>query len=92
MHRQTIAELNDELRGLILFVRDQEIRAAEENLSGQQIKDTFSEMYPPATLFSQSVQSMPAIYPAIQNWLNKQGAALTTHSSHRIIMALAMTI
>ena len=33
MHRQPIAELNDELRELILSVRDLEISLAEENIS-----------------------------------------------------------
>ncbi len=92
MHRTTLSELNDELKGLICSFRDLEHRIAEENLSGDKVKIAFAEIHPPATLFSKDIKSFPSIYPNLRKWLNKQGAALTPHSSHRIIMTLASSI
>ncbi len=92
MHRTTLRELNDEIKGLICSVRDLEHRIAEENLSGDQGKIAFAEMYPPATLFSNAIKSFPSIYAAFRTCLNKQGAALTPHSSHRTIMTRASSI
>ena len=46
MHRQPVDKLNDELRGLILFVKDLESRITVENLNEEQVKAAFAEMYP----------------------------------------------
>ncbi len=92
MHPTALSELNDELKGLTCSVRDLEHRIAEEDLSGDQVKRAFAEMYPPATLFSNEIKSFLSIYPALRTWLNEQGTALTRHSSHRIIMTLASSV
>lgn len=89
MHNQPIADLNDELRGLILSVRDLNQRIETESLTGVQTKALFAEMYPPASLFSPAIRTLPATYSKIRDWLNEKGAALRPHSSHRIIMTLA---
>ena len=56
------------------------------------MKAAFTEMYAPSSLFASAIRTLPAIYPALSNWLNEQGEALTSYSSHRIIMTLATTI
>ena len=73
-------------------MRDFESRIAEENLNGEQVKAAFAEMHPPSSLFSPAIRTIAAIYPALINWLNEQGAAMTPHSSHKILMTLATTI
>ena len=45
MRRQPVDKLNDELRGLILFVKGLESRITGENLNGEQVKAAFAEMY-----------------------------------------------
>lgn len=92
MHRQPIGQLSNEVRGLILSVRDLEDRISVETLSGEQVKEAFAEMYPPAKLFSLELQSFPGIYPNIRTWLNKHGANLARHSSRRIVKTLAAGI
>ena len=84
--------LNGELRGFILFVRYLENRLAEENMNGEQVKAVFAEMYLPTSLFSLAIQILPTTYRALRTWLNEHGAALTPHSSHRIITTLATTM
>ena len=92
VHRQPINDLNDDLCGLILSVRELEYRIAEDNLNRNQVKEAFAELYPPAALFSTSIQALPAIYPAILNCFNENSAALTPHSSRNIKMTLATQI
>ena len=50
--QQPVEKLNDELRRLILSIRDLETRVAQENLNREQVKAAFAEMYPPTSLFS----------------------------------------
>ncbi len=87
-----ISDLNNELVGIVCSVRELDARISEEQLAGTQVKEAFAEMFPPATLFHPAIQTMPAIYPALRNWLNQNGSALTPHSSHRIIMTLASSV
>ena len=61
MHRQPVDKLNDELRGLILSVRELEYRVAEENMNGEQVEAAFAEIYPPTSLFSSAILTLPAI-------------------------------
>ena len=45
MHRQPLADLNDELRELICTVRELDAQVTEENLTGDQLKEAFAELY-----------------------------------------------
>ena len=92
MHRKSVEKLNYELRRLILSVRDLENCVAQESLDREQVKAAFAEIYHPTSFYSPSIQELPAINPASRTWLNKHGAALTPHSSDRIIMTLATTV
>ena len=73
-----ISVLNDELEGMICSVRELEARISEGQLVGLQVKKAFAEMFPPATLVHPAIQTMPAIYPALSNWLIK----MAQHSLH----------
>ncbi len=92
MPRALIPDLNVKLEGIICSVRELETHISEEQLAGPKVKEAFAEMFPPATLFHPAIQTMPSISPVLKNWLNKNGAALAPHSSHRIIMTLASTV
>lgn len=75
-------------RGFILA-----IRGIERNLSpgttGQQVKAMVAEAYPPASLFDPDLAAYPTIYLELRTWLNRNGAALGTHPSRRVINLLA---
>ena len=43
-------------------------------------------------LIAPAIQTLPAIYTALRNWLHEQREALTPHSSHGIIMTLAIKL
>ena len=92
MHRQPLGDLNDELRGLICTVRELDAQVTEENLTGDQLKEAFAELYPPSKLFCPEINTLPAMYPALRSWLNKRSAALTPNSSQRIPLTLANNI
>ena len=66
MHRQTVDNLTDELRVLIFSVRDLEIHADQENLNGELVKAAFTEIYPPTSLFTSAIRTLPAIYSALR--------------------------
>ena len=78
--------------GLIYSVRDLENRITAENLSCEQVKAGFAEMYPPGALFSEAIQSLRSMYTSLRDWLNKNGAELVQHSTRRIVMTLASTV
>ena len=61
IHRQSVDKLDEELRGLILSVRELESRVAGKNMNGEQVKAAFAEMYPPISVFSSAIQTLPAI-------------------------------
>ncbi len=61
-------------------------------MTGAQAKVAFCDMFPPALLFSEELGSMHAIYANIRDVLNSKGAALTPHSSRRILMKLAHSL
>ncbi len=61
-------------------------------MTGAQVKVAFTDMFPPAVLFSEEFRSVPAIYANIRDWLNLKGAALTLHCSCRILITLAHSL
>ena len=92
LHNQPLDSLYQELLGLIYSVRDLENRITAENLSVEQVKATFAEMYPPDALFSEAIQSLFSIYTSLRYWLNSNGAELVKHSTRRIFMTLAPSV
>ncbi len=61
-------------------------------MTGSQVKVAFIDAFPPAVLFSKDLRSVPAIYANIRDWLNSKEAALTPHSSHRILILVAHSL
>ena len=92
MHGQTVDKLNSELRVWIISARDLENRVAKENLNGEQEKAAFAEVYPPNSLYSLTIQTKIPIFPELRTLLDEHGAALTSNSSHKIIMTLNTTV
>ncbi len=87
-----LKDLNSALVGLIVSVRDLEARISEIGMTGAQVKVAFTDMFPPAVLFSEELMSMHAMYANICDWLNLKVAALKPHSSRRILMTLAHSL
>eukprot|EP00171_Calliarthron_tuberculosum_P007546 IDg7546t1 len=58
-------------------------------MTGVQVKEAFTRMYPPAVLFSPKIISMPAVYSCLRDYLNSRGDNLVMHSTRRFIMTLA---
>lgn len=83
MHLNPLGKLNNELRWLILSVRDIEARITPEALILDQIKDSFAEVYPPAKLFFEELQLVTVIYTDLRNWFNLCGANIRPQSSGR---------
>ena len=79
LHSQPLDSIDQELVGLIYPVRDLEYRTTAENLSGEQVKAAFAEMYPPDALFSEAIQSLRSIYTSDRDCLNKNRAELVQH-------------
>ncbi len=73
------------------YVKELEARISDEKFAGPQVKAAFSAIFHSAALCHPAIQTLPAICLALRNWLNQNGAVLTPHSSHRIIMTLAST-
>eukprot|EP00171_Calliarthron_tuberculosum_P000987 IDg987t1 len=70
----SISTVTPKIAGLIMSVRELESRIVANAMTGDQVKESFSEMYPSADLFSPDILSFPAIYSNIRDWLNKNGA------------------
>ena len=77
MYRQPINDLDDDLRGPELFFHDSEFLIAKYNLPGDQVKNAFAEIYPPANLFPTSVLTLPEKCTTIQDWVNIHSGILT---------------
>ena len=89
MHRIQLGTVSSEIVGLVYSVRDLDVRAIDNGLSGAQVKEAFAEMYPPAALFAAPILSMPSVYSNLRDWLDSKGAGLRQHSSRRVMMTLA---
>ncbi len=61
MVQEKLEDLNPALIGLIISVRDFETRISETGKTGAQVKVEFTNMFPPAVLFSEELRSMPAM-------------------------------
>ena len=81
MRNIPLGYVNDDIGGLIISVRKLEERIEDENLTGQQVKAEFAEIYSQATLFSEEMRTILALNNAIRNWLNKHVASLLPHLS-----------
>lgn len=81
--------LTDEQAGFVNSLRLMEDELSQLAFTGAQVKDAIAEMFPPATLFSPALRSMPFVYRDLRNWLDERGANMQQHSSRRIMMTIA---
>ncbi len=78
--------------GFISSVRMLEEEVREATLSGEQVKAAVAELFPPAVLFGPDVTTLPYAHRELRKWLDRHGANLQQHSSHRVIMTLATSL
>lgn len=83
-----LTKVNDNLSGLILSIRVLERRIAASAMTGQQVFESFAEMFPPADLFAPEICSFKVIHSSIRDWLLEKGATLERHRTGRIMMQL----
>ena len=76
-------------KGVINSVRVFESEITSVPLSGPQVKEAAAETFAPATLFHSDVVALPSFYREFRRFLDRYGASLTQHSSHRAIMTIA---
>lgn len=74
--------------GFMLAMRGIERNVAPET-TGAQVKATVTEAYPPASLFAPELAAYPPIYLNLRTWLNRNGAALGTLPSRRVVNLFA---
>lgn len=84
--------LSIEQSGLILSVRILEEDFLAKSMSGEEVKRSLFESFPPSRLFSLEIQAIPATYGKIRDLLDRYGADLQQNSSHRIINTLAHSL
>jgi len=89
MRRTPLEHLNEDLVGIITAVRLLDDNLVEEQLTGEQLKNEFAQLFPPGNLFAPSIQTLPNVYVEIKKWLNKNGANITDHGSRRVVKSLA---
>lgn len=75
-------------RGFTLAMRGIERIVAPETM-GEQVKAKVTEAYPPASLFAPELAAYPPTYLDLRTWLNRDGAALGTLPSRRVINLFA---
>lgn len=61
-------------------------------ITGVNVIEAFPEMFPPTALFSDNIGTLPAMYPALRTWLNRNWAELAVQNSLKIIMTLDTNI
>ena len=85
----TLQALTSCQKGFISSIRILEL---QENITGEALKQSVAEMFPPAMLFNKELLDMPAIYSSLRDFLDSRGANLQQHSSRRIKMTLATSL
>ena len=60
----------------------------QRNMTGDTQNSVISDIRPPASLFSQQILDMPAIYSSFRDFCDSRGAYLQHHTSRRIKMTL----
>lgn len=68
------------------------IRTLDPSLSGDTLKDTIAEMFPPSHLFSNDIKEIPSVWLELRKFLDTNGASLSQHSSRRVILTLAHSL
>ena len=80
------------LQSIIVSVRVLKKEIVTTPPSGHQVKESTAEMIPPATLFHPEMIALPSFYREPRKLLDRYGASLQQHSSHRAIMTLATSL
>ncbi|GAB0496835.1 hypothetical protein MMPV_008156 [Pyropia vietnamensis] len=84
--------LSSEQKGFICSVRMLENEMREATFSGEQVKASVAELFPPAVLFGPEIATLPCAHRELRKWLDGHGANLQQHSSHRVVMTLATSL
>mgnify|MGYP000315045443 CR=1 FL=1 len=79
-------------RGFVLSIRGLEVDASRVPLSGEQVKESVAQEFPPAVLFGPELSTLPLAHRELHRWLDGHGAALGTHASHHIAPLLAASL
>jgi len=79
-------------RGFVLSIRGLEVDAERVPLTGEQVKESVAQEFPPAVLFGADLTALPLAHRELRRWLDSHGAALGTHPSHRIAPLLAASL
>ena len=83
---ESLGALTSAQKGFISSVR---IIESNTDLTGQKLRKTVAELFPPAVLFGKEICNLPAVHIELRNVLDSRGANLPQHSSHRVIKTLA---
>lgn len=65
---------------------------SEDRMTGVVLLWSVSDMFPPASLFSEDMRAIPALYLELCNVFDKSGVNLLQNSSRRILMKFATTL
>lgn len=84
---EELKTMSNRQRGFILS-----IRSLDPTYTGSALKDTVAELFPSAHLFSEELREIPGIWLELRKFLDKNGTAMTQHSSRRVILTLAHSL
>lgn len=83
---ETLGALTSQQKGFIASIRAIE---QDAGLTGINLKRAVADMFPPASLFAKEICDLPAVWKELRDFLDRRGANLQQHSSHRVINTLA---
>ena len=92
MHTLLLDYLSDEQAGFMMSVQLLEQEILGKSLGSSEVKPCFADLFPSARLFSSGIQQLPSIYRYVRDFLDKHGANMTRHNSHRDIMTITINL
>jgi len=92
MSSADLSLLNMVQRGFVLSIRGFEVDGDRGPLSGEQVKESISQAFPPAVLFRAYLTALPLAHLELRRWLYGHGTALGPYPPHRIAPLLAANL